>query len=45
LLQLHLPFRPVVVLAAVTAAVCGLATVVPARRVTRLEPAVALRYE
>jgi putative ABC transport system permease protein len=44
-LQLHLPFLQVGVAVLITVAVCLVASALPARRATRLEPAAALRYE
>ncbi|TMB45485.1 MAG: ABC transporter permease, partial [Deltaproteobacteria bacterium] len=44
-LELHLPYRELPVLAALTVAVAGVAAMVPARRAGRLEPGLALRQE
>jgi len=44
-LELHLPYRELPVLAALTVAVAGLAAMLPARRAGRLEPGLALRQE
>src|SRR6266516_3812438 len=44
-LELHLPYREVPVLAALTVAVAGAAAMLPARRAARLEPGLALREE
>src|SRR6266478_1253875 len=44
-LELHLPYRELPVLAALTVAVAGVAAMVPARRAGRLEPVLALRQE
>lgn len=44
-LKLYLPYRHIVILVAMTVAVCLAAALGPARRVARLEPAAALRYE
>jgi len=44
-LELHVPYRQMVVASAVAMAVCLIAALSPARRIARLEPAAALRYE
>lgn len=44
-LEVHVPYVPLLAVAAVTAAICVVAAVVPAERAARLQPAVALRYE
>jgi putative ABC transport system permease protein len=44
-LELHVPYRQILVASGVAVAVCLLAALSPARRITRLEPASALRYE
>src|SRR5436190_370176 len=44
-LELHLPYRELPVLAALTIAVAGAAAMLPARRAARLEPGLALREE
>jgi putative ABC transport system permease protein len=45
MLELHLPYREVPVVAALTLAVAGAAAFVPARRAARLEPCLALRED
>src|SRR5439155_1104613 len=42
-LELHLPYRELPVLVALTVAVAGVAATLPARRAARLDPALALR--
>jgi putative ABC transport system permease protein len=44
-LELHVPYRQLLVASAVALCVCLLAALSPARRIARLEPASALRYE
>jgi len=44
-LELHLPYQEVPVLAALTVAMAGVAAALPARRAARLEPGLALRQE
>jgi putative ABC transport system permease protein len=44
-LEFHVPYVQGLLAAAVTIGVCVAAAVVPARRASRLEPAIALRYE
>jgi ABC-type antimicrobial peptide transport system permease subunit len=44
-LELHMPYGHVVVIALVTMLLCLIAAVMPAARAARLDPAVALRYE
>jgi putative ABC transport system permease protein len=45
MLELHLPYRELPLLALITLTVAGVAAVLPARYVARLEPGVALREE
>ena len=44
-LELHVPYRQMLVASGVAMAVCLIAALSPARRIARLEPASALRYE
>jgi putative ABC transport system permease protein len=44
-LELHVPYRQLLVASAIALTVCLLAALSPARRIARLEPAAALRYE
>lgn len=45
IVDLHVPFAFVLVIALATAVSCALAALLPARRAARLEPATALRWE
>ena len=45
LLDFHLPYMQLGLIGLMTALVCAIAAILPARGAARLEPAVALRYE